>query len=894
MVMRAGLFGRARPIVKKEVGGWIRRMQSTASSSNSTLQEASKLSASEKATLDTAEDELELTTGIIQKSSKEGLLYFDHLYPRLLKFGPVSMDGIVNKVLGLDGDKLHQTLTKHCVPEDSPLKLTKVTPRMKDGGAFARFSVDEEMAGNENWNTQKIETTLAKYFNERGFRPWYNSPLSPVRVFPVRGTPWIEDLRRSRNSNLKVYFEGEDISQEALYSVFRRYGPIMDIIPPEPGDPEPRSAQVNFSYKTDAATARNCVNGLSLKGGKTKLHISFEKTDRQNALFKWLVEHPRIVIPVLFALLATLAVMIFEPIRAFSIRHKITGRYVVLDGYPTLNKIKNIIFGFFTKVHGYVDDSLTSIGWKDGAGYNPMEHLWDARKEAINTLKQWVKEGADTFIVVYGPRGSGKDSLVQNQALKDRENVLTIDCSALVKSRSDSAFLKAASRSLGYYPVFPWMNSISTFLDLIAQGLTGQKTGFSESIETQFKNMLTTAATAVSQSALEKRAKNQDGTRENYLQLHPENKPVIVIRNLVSRSEEKNSFVYTQLAEWAAGLIQANVAHVVFVTDDVAYDKVLEKSLPNQVFKVLPVGDANRTAAYNFVLEQVRANQRQKRKEKEEAEEMGEETKKRKDKEPSIRLEGLEEALEPIGGRMTDLQAFSRRLKSGETPHHAVADMIEQAKVEVLLMFVTKATKQWTKEQAWTLIKMLAAQEDMDKKPHQSNNHSFFGIGKGEEEEEEEQDRSSSKNNKDEHKPIWLPLNTLSQDSNFSSPQQQESLNELENSEMIKLRTEAGRIIAIRAGKPLYQAAFTSLAKDASLSAWMESQILNMMISKESSSIREYEMELESLAKLPSKWEIKSRIDYLSTKLHGCQERIEGYEKELAHQKKVIQKTKGN
>lgn len=891
VVIRTGLFGGTRPIARRGFGGWIGRFQSTASDSNSMLQEASKLSASEKATLETAEnDELELTTGIIQKSSKEGLLYFDNLYPRLLKFGPVSMDGIVNKLLGLDGDKLHETLKKHCVPEGSPLKVTKVTPRVKDGGAFARFSVDEEMGGNEHWNTQTIETTLSRYFNEHGFRPWYNSPFRPVRVFPVRGTPWIEDLRRSRNSNLKVYFEGEDISQEALYSVFRRYGPIMDIIPPEPGDPQPRSAQVNFAYKTDAATARNCANGLSLKGGKTKLHISFEKVDRQNAAIKWIFDHPRIVIPVLFALLATLAVMIFEPIRAFSIRHKITGRYVVLDGYPKLNKVKNIIFGFFTKLHGYVDDSLTSIGWKDEAGYNPMEHLWDARKEAINTLKQWINEGVGTFIVVFGPRGSGKDSLVQNQALQNRGNVLIIDCSALVKSRSDSAFLKTASRSLGYYPVFPWMNSISTFLDLIAQGLTGQKTGFSESIETQFKNMLTTAATAVSQSALEKRAKDQDGTKENYLQLHPENKPVIVIRNLVSRSEEKNSFVYTQLAEWAAGLIQANIAHVVFVTDDVAYDKVLEKSLPNQVFKVLPVGDANRSAAYNFVLEQVRASQQQKKKEKKEAEEMGEDEKKPKENEPSIHLEGLEEALEPIGGRMTDLQALSRRLKSGETPHRAVTDMIEQAKIEVLLMFVTKATERWTKEQAWTLIKMLAAQEDMEKKPHQSNNHSFFGIGK----DEDEKGLNSSSNNEDEHKPIWLPLNILSQDSNFSSPQQQEALNELENSEMIKLQTEAGRVIAIRAGKPLYQAAFTSLAKDASLSAWMESQILNMMISKENSSIREYETELESLAKLPSKWEIKSRIDYVSTKLHGCQERIEGYEKELAHQKKVIQKTKGN
>lgn len=875
------------------------------------LYETSKLTESEKATLGCTDDseELELTTGVIHKNPREGLLYYDTLYPRWTRFCPVGMEWIVNKLLGLESRGLQKVLSARSIPEGYPVSLTKVITRVQDGGVFARYTMNNDgntLHSEHSYTSHKIENTLAERFNEVGYRPWYS--FESVRVFPVRGMPWVEDLRRTRNSKINVTFEGMDISQEALYSIFRRYGPIVDIVPPSPGDPTPHVAKVEFSRKTNAATARNCVNGLSLKNGKTKLHISFETVIHQNVFKKWILEHPRIVIPVLFALLATLAVLIFEPIRIFSIRHKITNRFVALDGYPKLNKLKKMVTKFFGKLHGYVDDSITFIGWRDANSSGEMDDIWEARKESIHTLKRWIDEGVGTFIVVYGPKGSGKDVLVRNQTLAQRENVLTIDCESLVNSRSDSTFLKSASKSLGYYPVFPWMNSISTFLDLIAQGITGQKTGFAESIESQFKNMLSTATTAVGKTALEKRIDNQDRSNENYLQLHPENKPVVVIRNFKTRSEERSKFVYTQLAEWAATLIQANIAHVVFVTDDVAYEKILEEALPNQVFKVLPIGNTTFKSARNYVLEQIAADRNKKRLENEQEayedilnseklnkQNLGMDTESQQPIEQpalltksDIYIEGLDEALIPIGGRMTDLQAFARRLKSGESPKHAVNDMIEQAKVEVLLMFVTKSTDCWTKEQAWTIIKNLASQQEKLDNSSDGGGSLLSNLrgknNKGNQLDDEE----------DEPQPIWLPFSYLCQDTNFSTPQQQKGLYELENVEMIKLHTETGRIISVRAGKPLYQAAFRSLADDANLSAWMESQILKTVIKEENTYIHEYEKELVTLAQLPSKWEIKARINYISTLMYGCQERIEDYEKRLQEQKDIIQKTKNN
>lgn len=69
-------------------------------------------------------------------------------------------------------------------------------------------------------------------------------------------------------------------------------------------------------------------------------------------------------------------------------------------------------------------------------------------------------ESADTFIVVQGPRGSGKNELVIDMALKDRKDKLVIDCKKIQEARGDSATINAMAEQVGYRPVFSWMNSM--------------------------------------------------------------------------------------------------------------------------------------------------------------------------------------------------------------------------------------------------------------------------------------------------------------------------------------------------------------------------------------------------------------------------------------------------
>lgn len=841
-------------------------------SNSSTLNEAGKLGESEKSAAADS-DELEITTGMISTEPNEILFYYDNVYPRISQYEQVSW--LMNRVLGLNSDTLGKTLSTHTVPEELPVKVSRVIPREKDGGVFVKYVVEDEQEVTVNDARQR----LIERFSQSNYRPWFKNPLRRIRIYPVRGTPWIEDLRRAQSNKIKVEFKGEDLGQEALYSILRRYGPIVDIQPPAPGDAVPRFAVITFSRLTEAATARNCVNGLSLRNGKTRIHVRFIPFDKKNLIKDWVVEHPRIVIPILVALLATLAVIIFEPIRVWFIRHKLTGKWVALEQYPKLNWIRKKIVGFFTGMYNELRGSIQSFGfWHENK--DSFENLWEERRNAIDTLKQWVDEGVNTFIVVNGPRGSGKQDLVFKHTLNQGSyNVLTIDCDNMVKQRSDSGFVKATANTLGYYPVFSWMNGITQFIDLAVQGLTGQKTGFAESLETQFKNMLTTASTAISETALENK-QDSDGSNENYLQLHPEHRPVVVINNLVSKSEEPNAFVYKQVVGWAAQLIQSNIAHVLVVTDDVGYEGLLNDALPNQIFKLLPVGDANSESARTFVKQQFETA-----KPDAEQNEGGDnnEMPKPKKQETQVSFEGLDEALKPLGGRMTDLQAFARRLKSGETPREALQDMIEQAKIEVLQMYVMKPSGGWTKEQAWTVIKLLAHVEDEQFAKKSKSNNGFFGNGDKEKQEIKEIKEVETAT-------AELSMEVISNDSNFMSPEQQQALQELERAEMISLHTVGGRIRSIKAGKPLYQGAFKALFDDRNLNAWMESNLINNLIASENSTIASYEKELVQLSQMPNKYEIKIRIDYIAKKMYDAQKRIEEYEKKYSDQQKVLSK----
>lgn len=202
----------------------------------------------------------------------------------------------------------------------SSIKVVEVLPRIKEGGAFVKFTHEG------NVTAEDIAKTVKGYLKKNPIRSWW-SPLERTRANLVQGRPWVEDLYRMPSSRVKVEFlptapggEAAELSQEQLYSFFRPYGKLADIIPQGPDSKVlPKFAYIDFAAVKRAIMAKNCMHGYLVAeaegGGKagTLLRLSYEKKAKAHWIRDWLFSHPRIVIPALAALVAGITVVVFDP-----------------------------------------------------------------------------------------------------------------------------------------------------------------------------------------------------------------------------------------------------------------------------------------------------------------------------------------------------------------------------------------------------------------------------------------------------------------------------------------------------------------------------------------------------------------------------------------------------
>jgi hypothetical protein len=165
--------------------------------------------------------------------------------------------------------------------------------------------------------------------------------------------------------------------------------------------------------------------------------------------------------------------------------------------------------------------------------------------------------------------------------------------------------IKDLAKAVGYFPVFTWVSSISGLVDTLVTATTGQKAGFSTSVDAQIKAILETVAFALgeivpSEKEARRRAE-EDAERENIMDRikslilgrkgkkcdHAEKNddensdvkdiPIVVIDNFMYRETAKNVVLWDELADWAALLIENEIAHVVFVSSNAGVMKVLGK-----------------------------------------------------------------------------------------------------------------------------------------------------------------------------------------------------------------------------------------------------------------------------------------------------------------------------
>ena len=160
----------------------------------------------------------------------------------------------------------------------------------------------------------------------------------------------------------------------------------------------------------------------------------------------------------------------------------------------------------------------------------------------------------------------------------------------------------------------------------------------------------------------------------------------------------------------------------------------------------------------------------------------------------------------------------------------------------------------WTSTQAWLLIKSLATSETL------------------------------------RYNEILLS-DTFKPSASSSSGGGEQTLQALEQAELITIVSSNGRPHSIKPGKPVYQAAFKLLTGDHVLKSRLDLLILGELIKVETKSIDLYEAELGLLAGLPKQpAEVAPRVNWLLGKLRASQEKIEAFERESAGLKKVLLK----
>lgn len=542
-------------------------------------------------------------------------------------------------------------IIQRAFPKDLPLEIKEVIPRTKEGGAFVKYSHKSDVSDIE------IENAIREHLQKNPIRPWFN-PFQGVDVGRVLGRPWIEDLYRIPSQRLRVEFlptssdsAATELTVESLYSLLRPYGKLQEIeSQPSDSKTSPRYAHVEFSRLRYAVMARNCLHGYTVSeeqgGGKagTRFKIKYERKIKMSMIKEWLFSHPRIVIPALAACVAAISVTVFDPMRIVFIKMKIK---------TTLPTEHN---NFLHWIRQQISKANIRYFGKRGADPRGLSAIWEDRQDDISQLQSWLQENVETFIVIHGPRGSGKRELVLDKVLKDYKYKVIIDCKQIQDARGDTAKIARAAQQVGYRPVFSWMNSISSFIDLASQGMIGTKAGLSETLDSQLSKIWQNTATALRRVGLEGRkldGKDVHLSDDEYLEAHPERRPVVIIDNYLHNAEE-NSVVYDKITEWAAGLTTEYIAHVIFLTTDVSFAKPLSKALPNQVLRVIPIGDCSLDIGRKFVLSLL-------------AYESSVETGNGQSQ-PVNDVKDLDSCIEILGGRVSDLEFMAHRIEAGETP----------------------------------------------------------------------------------------------------------------------------------------------------------------------------------------------------------------------------------
>ncbi len=211
---------------------------------------------------------------------------------------------------------------------------------------------------------------------------------------------------------------------------------------------------------------------------------------------------------------------------------------------------------------------------------------------------------------------------------------------------------------------------------------------------------------------------------------------------------------------------------------------------------------------------------------------------------------------EQIGGRLTDLELLVTKLKTKRSPKECLDELVGRAISEISQIGFLKGKEEtvpWTSVQFWKLAQLLAKFDEV------SFDHlRFHSLFKG------------------DGKPFI----------------------EMEKAGIVTIFRDQGREMSIRAGKPIFRAAFQQMVADTQLAAAMGIDTYKVYISEEEKKLKKAEEEISQLSStlksLPSDsiWSywtpppntyqsISQRIHFLGQQINQSSIKIEKWQKQL-------------
>lgn len=244
---------------------------------------------------------------------------------------------------------------------------------------------------------------------------------------------------------------------------------------------------------------------------------------------------------------------IFDPIRVFNIKNKLSSRVPPLFSSPLSTSLRSL------------SSVATSLGFtkhaiKQPAGFDLFSGVTTLAKD----IEAYLATPPGTFLVIAGPAGIGKSEML-TKILDRRQAKLVLDLSKL-SANGGTTVMTGLAKQTGYWPLFAFMAKLNNLVDIAATATVGSKVGLSSTQESDIARILELTAVALSdltkaelqrQKAKRKSVTDEDDSipMDNELDY-----PVVVINNY--RDAEKAApnvqMLVEQIEKWAGVLVEVS------------------------------------------------------------------------------------------------------------------------------------------------------------------------------------------------------------------------------------------------------------------------------------------------------------------------------------------------